>query len=77
MLIATKQPDPLGLATDPIWRKEVDVLNVLVLTLAAEPAPTAETVDRLKAEADNHAVAALVGSMEDLSRTLSRSNGAQ
>jgi hypothetical protein len=75
--MTTKRPDPLGLATDPIWRKEVDVLNVLLLTLAAEPAPTAETVGRLKAEADNHAVAALVGSMEDLSRTLSRSNGAQ
>ncbi len=29
----------------------VDVLNALLLTLAAEPAPTAETIDRLKAEA--------------------------
>jgi hypothetical protein len=73
VLIATKQPDPLGLASDPIWRKEVDVLNALLLTLAAEPAPTAETIDRLKAEAENHTVAALVDSMVDLSQALIRS----
>jgi uncharacterized protein YjaG (DUF416 family) len=71
--IATKQPDPLGLATDPIWRKEVDVLNALLLRLAAEPAPTSETIDRLKAEAENHTVAALVDSMMDLSQAQSRS----
>jgi len=71
--IATKQTDPLGLATDPIWRKEVEVLNALLLTLAAEPAPTTETIDRLKADAENHSVAALVDSMVDLSQALSRS----
>jgi uncharacterized protein YjaG (DUF416 family) len=70
--IATKQADPLGLAADPIWRNEVDVLNGLLLTLAVEPGPTAETIDRLKAEAQNHTVAALVEAMEDLSQTLSR-----
>lgn len=71
VLIATKEPDPLGLASDPIWRNEVEVLNALLLTLAAEPAPTAETIDHLKAEA--HAVAPLVDSMVDLSERLSRS----
>jgi len=71
--LGTKQADQLGLATDRIWRKEVDVLNALLLTLAAEPAPTAETIDRLKAEAENHAVAALVDSMVDLSQALRRS----
>ncbi len=71
--IATKQPDPLGLAMDPIWRKEVDVLNALLLTLAAQPVPTGETIDRLKAEAENHTVAALVDSMVELSQALGRS----
>jgi hypothetical protein len=73
VLIATKQPDPLGLATDAIWRNEVEVLNTLLQTLAAEPAPTAETIDPLKAEAENHSVAALVDSMVDLSQALRRS----
>jgi uncharacterized protein YjaG (DUF416 family) len=70
--IATRQPDPLGLATDPVWRKEVDALNALLQILAAEPAPTAQTIDRLRAEAEDHKVAALVDSMVDLSQALSR-----
>jgi len=73
ILIATKQPDPLGLETDPIWHNEVEVLNALLLTLAAESAPTAETIDRLRAEAENDTVEALVDSMADLSEALSRS----
>jgi uncharacterized protein YjaG (DUF416 family) len=72
VLIATKRPDPLGLASDPIWNAEADVLNTLLLTLAAEPAPTVVTVGRLKVEAEQH-MAGLVDAMEDLSRVLSRS----
>jgi uncharacterized protein YjaG (DUF416 family) len=68
--IATKQPDPLGLASDPIWRTELDLLTALLLTLAVEPSPRVETIDRLKAEAENHP--ALVDSMVDLSQALSR-----
>lgn len=70
--IATKQPDPLGLSTDPIWRTELDLLNALLMTLAVERTPSVETIDRLKAEAENHEVAALVDSMVDLSQALSR-----
>jgi len=74
-LIATKQPDPLGLAADPIWRPELDALNALLQTLASDREPAAKTIDLIKAESEDHTVTGLVDSMTDLSRALSRSKG--
>lgn len=71
VLVATKQPDPLGLGNDPIWSNDRDRLNRLTNALKAAPAPDTQTIRHLQIEAEDD-TQGLVDSMVELSVSLSR-----